>query len=406
MRKLCLFLIFISFSYKAYASHEPRTGIVRQLIKEERKIKKIGEGLASRFNSRLITDINLNDEYQSTDSRDQFRNNTITSRLSTSFDISQNLAINGFFKIEQFDKSSETTRRNTLSSGGGDRSFEDEGLFIEELNISYEDDAYAFIFGKFNPNFGSAWRWDRGIWNHEIAKNYRQVEKLGFQGVHLIGDAQKTGHYKFGYSIFTNDRKNFDNSKITKRDSDLKSDAIPGDTRSLKSYVLSLDVDFDFSKREKLSYHFSFADLAINSQAAADIYDESDNQKAFSAGMHYKYPLLSNFDIDTLLEYAKVKNYLGNADVKEQYFTSNLIAKIYQNYNITLGYAKRQNIVAQSFGYDQNVTELSCGYEFTQGKLFDHLLLQFGYKNQRDDYKESLESKNSLGFLLRYQKDF
>lgn len=405
MKKIWLFLILTSYSFNSYAYKEPRTGIVRQLIKEEQRIRNFDDNLLSRFNNRVIADFNLDGEYQSTDSQDQFKNSSLTNRLSSSFDITKNIAINGFFRFEQFDKATEITRRAAVN-GGGDRSFEDHGLFIEELNISYENDKYSLILGKFNPNFATAWRWDRGIWSHEISENYRQVEKLGFQGIYSAGDSAKEGNYKFGYAIFKNDRKNLDNSLITKRDSNSKSDAIPGDDSLLQSYLLSLDVDFDFSEDENLSYHFSYLNSAVNANATSIDYSKINDQKSFSTAINYKYPINNHFNIDALVEYVAIKNYLGNSDVKERYLISNLVTKIYQNYNLTLGYSQRQNIIEQSLGFDQNLSEISMGYEFAKNNYFNHLLLQIGYKNERSDYKTSLESRNSFGILLRYQQDF
>lgn len=404
MKKTYFFLIFILFSSPAWADEPSRGGIiVNQLIKED------GFGNEASYpilTSRFVADVNLNDEYQSSDRKDEFKSTSSKSRLYSSFNISKNFSINSFFRLTNFQKSSETSRRDILANGGGDRSFEDEGIITQELNISYNNEKHALVLGKFDLNFGSAWRWDRGIWNHNIADNYRQREKLGFNGIYRIGDAKKTGRYKFGYAIFTNDRKNFDNSTITQRDSDSKSDAVAGDTRSLKSYNLTLNIDFDFAEREKLSYNFSYVDLAINSRASSVAANKIDSQKGFAAGMNYKYPFLENLDLDALFEYSSIKNYNGNSDIGERYLTGNIIATIYQNWNATFGYSQMQNIEVKAFGYDQNLTEISFGYQFKKNNFFDKLIFQVGYKNQRNNYKTSLESRNSLGALMRYQKNF
>ena len=417
MKKFYLFLLFSLLPWKVFASDDAIQGILRQLIEEDAAEISLQESSTFKpeFKNRAVFDVNFNDEYQSTDRKDEYLDSFARGRLNSSFKFTKHFSINGFFSLSPTNKASETSRREASPSGGGDRSFEYEGLSVGELNLTYSRKKYTFLLGKFGLNFCSSCVWNRGLWTYSIAGNYGQGEKLGISGIYRLGDSEKTGRYQFGYAIFTNDRKNLDNSTITSRDSDKKSDAVPGDTRFPASYLASLDINFDFSKREKLSYHFAYEDLAVNKQASSIVASKIASQQGFVAGMNYKYPLGKNlgknfggenFDLDALLEYASIKNYKGNADISENYFTGNLIGRLYQNWNITLGYAERQNSQVNATGFDQNLSEISFGYEFQKNSFFDKLLFQVGYKNQRDDYKTSLETRNVLGALIRYQKDF
>ena len=233
---------------------------------------------------------------------------------------------------------------------------------------------------------------------------------MGFGGIYRVGDIRKTGQYELGFSAFTNDRKNLDNAIFSKRDSAHKSDAKPGDTRSLKSYVASLDVKFDFGEnfgsKEKLSYHFAYTNLAVNSNMSSVTSNKIADQKGFVAGLNYEYPLAENFALDALLEFEKTKNLNGDGDISEHYLTSSLITKIYHNWNVTLGYAERDNSHVDQDGFKQNTSEISFGYDFDKTILFDKLTIQAGYKNQRTDNKTNLNVQNVLGVLLRYYKNF
>jgi hypothetical protein len=383
-------------------NYEIQTGILRQLIEEKPKTEeKITDVFKPSFKNRLVFDVFSNDEYQSTDRKNEFRDTRSRGRLQSSFNFAKNFSLNTFLRLERSSQASENERRSQLSSGGGDRTFENEGISLEELNIAFKDGKHAFILGKFNLNFGSAWRWNRGIWSYDIASNYRQRSKLGVNGIYSLGDAKKNGSYRFSYALFTNDRKNFDNSIITKRDSQTKSDAVAGDTRSLESYITSLDINFDFSEREKLSYHFSYIDLAVNKRATEVPSERLKNQKGLVAGMNYKYPISEKVVLDGLVEYATIRNINGDSAVNNHYFTGNLIAKIDRKWNVTLGYAEESNSTL-----NKNLTEISAGYEFRDSKIFDRLLLQIGYKNQREFESNNLETRNSLGALIRYQKNF
>ena len=261
--------------------------------------------------------------------------------------------------------------------------------------------------GKFDLNFGKAWNFNRGIANHEIAQNYLQNEKVGFGQIMRIGDLKTTGRYQLSYSFFKNDRKYLDNSIITKGNNLSKEDAFPGDENIFKSYVISADIDFDFDNDKTLNYHFSYLNSAIN-EKHSNLADQNkiDDQKSFSASMNYIYPFNQDFILDSLVEYVSVKNYQGNSDIYERYLSANSILRIHKNYNLTLGHATRQNVQAQSYGFDENITEISTGYDFLESKFFDKLTFQLGYKRQRNDFKTSLETKNSLIALVRYQKRF
>jgi hypothetical protein len=356
--------------------------------------------------NRLILDLNADRNYQATNRRNEFSDTSVNARFFSTFNLSRNFFVNSFLRLQEARQISEAQRRAMTPDGGGNRSFENHGLAFEELVLAFDSKHFAAIAGKFNPNYGVAWRQGRGIWNHQISELYRQQEKLGFSTILRAGSAKKTGEYDFGFSVFTNDRKNLDNSIITKRDSDSKRDAKPGDTRALTSYVTSLDVEFDFAEKEKLTYHFAYMNLAVNERVSQVSQNKIDDQKGFVASMNYKYPLSENFVLDGLVEFNDTRNLNENSDVSEKYLIGSLVTKIYKNWNTTFGYSSLQNIGANAYGFDQNLSEISFGYDFDKTILFDRLTAQLGYRNRRLNYKTSLETENSAGVLLRYYKAF
>ena len=60
-----------------------------------------------------------------------------------------------------------------------DNFFDNEGIFIEELKLNYENGAWGFMAGKFNPQFGRAWDFGRGIWSEDFAEDYEITERIG-----------------------------------------------------------------------------------------------------------------------------------------------------------------------------------------------------------------------------------
>ncbi len=425
MKKIFLFLVLSVFSRGVLAQDNAQATILRDIIqgnvekssKEDdgqNKDQKGGHGGMHNLtqsntilSSRLITDINYDDNYQTTNRKDEYTDAYAHLHLFSTLNLTHNFFAKTSLKFTRVHQVSEAKRRNASPTGGGDRTFENHGAYIEEAALGYENKKLLLLAGKFNANFGTAWRRDRGIWAYVMAQqNYKLKEKLGLSAMYRFGNVKKTGLYEFGISTFTNDRKNLDNSIITGRDSAHKYNGLPGDTRSLKSYVASLDISFDFGPKEKLSYHFAYADLAVNAQASTVTPTKIDDQKGYVAGMRYVYPIKENFSVDGLLEYARMKNVGGNSDIGDQYFTFNLINRISQNWNITLAYDKRDESYIDQAGYQEDFVEVSGGYELGPTAFYDKLLLQVGYKNQRNDYKTSLETKNSWGALFRYIKSF
>ncbi len=116
--------------------------------------------------------------------------------------------------------------------------------------------------------------------------------------------------------------------------------------------------------------------------------------------MSYRCPIGEKLILDGIVEYVATHNVGGNSAVNEHFITSNLMTKL-DSWNVTTGYSRQNNTT-----FIRNLSEISFGYEFKKQPIFDHLLMQFGYKNQREYYSTGTETRNSLGALLRFQKNF
>ena len=359
-----------------------------------------------KITNRIISDLSLTDHIQNSEAKNQFRDTAGAIRYYLSAQLNQNFEIYGLAKLARFDNDNDIARLENSNKKGNSRTFENLGINLSELSLKYSKDNSSLIAGKFTTNFGTAWRWNKGIFVHSVAQYYALTEKLGFTAITKFGDLKKTGIYNFSLSLFTNDRKNLDNSLLHRKNSDTKSEAIAGDTRSLSSFTLATDINFEFKEKEKLSYHFAYSKLGVNKNATAIGLDKLKKQAGVVLGMNYKFPINKDLDLETILEYAKIKNINGDSAISDQYFTSNFILKYLSNYSLMLGNSNNKNKNRLSAGESLNVSEINLGYEFNKNAIFDKLNTQIGYHQTLTNTMNKTNKDKAFALLIRYYKNF
>jgi hypothetical protein len=394
IKTFAFFLLCISSN--AYAAETQAIDIFNTVNNGDKKL----------ITNLVVVDFTSNDTFHSSNRAQEYSDTSARLRFVSSIKLNNKLSIHSQFAINPIYTDSYNQRRDASPNGGGNRSFENEGLVANELYLKYREDKYTLLLGKMNLNYGSAWRWDRGIWTYELANEYRQVGKITTGAVYHLGNAKTTGQYNFNFNFFKNDRKYLDNSLFVKNDIANKSQAQAGDDNLLKSYMASLDIKFDFGEKEKLTYNFGYIKSAVNEQYSLVPSSRLKDQNGIVLGMNYKYPVRENYDIDALIEYSKMNNLNGDAALNERYFTANIINKLYNNWLITAGYSSHSSNLLQRNGYNQKLAELSFGYEFNKTAFFDRFIIQTGYKNMQNDFKTNVENRNTLGLLIRYYKSF
>ena len=359
-----------------------------------------------KITNRVISDLSITDHIKNSEAKNEFRDTTGALRYYLNIQLNQNFEIYGLAKLARFDNDNDIARRENSNKKGNSRTFENLGINLGELSVKYSKDNSSLIAGKFTTNFGTAWRWNKGIFVHSVAQNYALSEKLGFTAITKYGDLKKTGIYNFSLSLFTNDRKNLDNSLLHRKHSDTKSESIAGDTRSLSSFTLATDINFEFKEKEKLSYHIAYSKLGVNKNTTAVSLDRLKKQTGVVFGMNYKFPIQKNLDLETILEYAKIKNINGESAISDQYFTSNFILKYLSNYSLMIGNSNNKNKNRLSSGESLNVTEINLGYEFNKNAIFDKLTTQIGYYQTLTKTMNITNKDKAFGFLIRYYKNF
>jgi len=362
----------------------------------------------AKINSDLFVDLISHKNKNDLDNKREFNQTLVRARFINNLHLNQNLIVKSQILVNQFNRQ----QANQISF------LDNEGLALQEINLNYEDKInnltdYSFVLGKVNMDFGQGWAWNRGVWSDEISREYRQFEKIVVGSSISRGSKRDIGRYDLSFNFFKNDRKYLDNSIFAERISATKQDAIPGDENIFKSFNVNLKVDFDFSEKvhnqEELHYKFGYLKLAVNKRFSSVDKTNLKDQSSWLAGVDYKRSLNENISIDFLTEYVMVENFNGDVDISQRYFINNMIAKYNKNINITVSNSNKMQKKLNNYTAEQNLVELSTGYEFDKNNIFDSLLLQIGYKNFRNSVKSSASSfkeQRGLGALIRYSKNF
>lgn len=273
---------------------------------------------------------------------------------------------------------------------GDDTFFENEGVFIEEIKLNYKNGPWGVFAGKFNPGFGIAWDYGRGIWSEDFAEDYEITEKLGV-GTAYTFETEHSGNHTVTASTFFADTSALSESTITGRGRVKKSDGGASNTEDFSSFVVSLDGE-NAGGIENLSYHLGFRHLAEGDVPTAG----GDDEQGFAANVNYVIPVSDAVKSDVLLEVVSISNIDGGTD-DARYYTASIVNTLYDDWNVTVGYTKRDIDVSGAADVNDHLLQVSGGYDFGNG-----LTLEAGWKNT----EESGVDTNILGGLARYTIEF
>jgi len=359
------------------------------------------------LHNRIVADLSLVDDLQDKNIKNNFAGTNGNIRLISALDITKNLELNSFLRFSRFDGLNQSIRRINSFHGGGNINFENTDVAINELNLKYNYKNSAIIAGKFSGNFGTAWRWNRGIFIHKIPNQYSLNNKLGFTAVQKLGNAKNVGLYSFSFGLFTNDSTKFDKTLFHKLSIESPNKSRAGDTKKLDSFNLATDIVFDFDNNEKLTYHLAFSSLNVNSKKSTLPLNILKRQSGWVFGMDYINNLKKDLDFENLIEYAKINNVDGNSNIDDSYFSTNFIITFQKKYNLLIGNSNKKSKRYIVNSVHENTSEINIGYDFTANNFFDRLVLQTGYQHYfNQTTSQAKQSFDSFGCLLRYYKNF
>ncbi|MGB4056607.1 MAG: hypothetical protein WBK77_00810 [Alphaproteobacteria bacterium] len=272
---------------------------------------------------------------------------------------------------------------------GEDGFFDNEGLYVEQLMLSYTDEHFSVFAGKYGPTFGTAWDLTPGVYGVDFAEDYELAEKIGGGASCTFGN-DATGEHTITGNVFFADTTFLSDSTITRRGDLDESDGGISNTEDLSSFSLTLDSENVFAV-EGLNTH-----LGYRNQDEGDADVGLDNESGYVAGVNYTFPLSDRVEAMVLAEWAGIYDVDGASD-DTNYLTLGGSVTIDGHWNVAASYTARNTDVAGGGDVDDYLAQTSVGYQFDNGIAFD-----VGYSNREEASVET----STVGALLSYTYEF
>lgn len=262
----------------------------------------------------------------------------------------------------------------------------DEGLIVEQLKAQYENEDMKVFFGKFDPDFGSAFRDEKrlGIFTGDFTRDYQLREKIGGGITALLENSE------ISFSTFFNDTSGLTQSALNQRYTVPTGNNVAGNTGSLSSYVVSWDGQ-DLFGVKNLFYNFGYRDLGVNNVPG------SSNEIGYVGGLEYSIPLSLHTSIVPFFEIAKINHFYGQSNLDALYMTSALIAR-YSGWSATITNVVRNmsqtTIAGNTHEYQM---EYTLGYKFSNNVAIDVT---------RANIKEGTNAFTAIGAMISYAYKF
>ena len=268
------------------------------------------------------------------------------------------------------------------------------GLGIETLNIGYKNSDLAVALGKINPTFGKAFDKSRfsGIYGTLMPEEYELTEKIGGYISAILPVGTIT------LNTFFDDTTDLSRTMFNslKRD---KSKGGAGNTEKLNNFSLTYDGKF-----ENLALNFGFRYLDVD-------FDAEEPEKGFVAGVEYLFELPYEVNFMPFVELAYFDNFDGMKSRNVGYFTTYLPI-IIENWHFIFTNTTKYDHESGYKNYTSYLTQLSLGYKFDFGLMFDVARVWERYAKKADGFvnvesnEKWLKHADSWAVMVSYSLNF
>lgn len=308
--------------------------------------------------------------------------NTLTTTIEPSIKVAltERLAIEAGLVLEQVQD----------PDAGDDTYFDNHGVYVEQLKLSYSGENWSVFAGKYNAVFGTAWDVTPGVYGVDFAEDYEMTEKLGLGG--SIGhDFGVLGTQTLSAGLFFADTSFLSNSSITKRDDLDLNDGGVANTEDFASFTASLD-GADFAGLKGLNTH-----LSLRSQSEGHVDTDTVRENGYAAGINYTRPLSERVEMFVMGEWAGLRDEGGTSGKDVDYLNLGGSLVFDSHWNLGASFTSRDTKETGLAELDDEMYQISAGYAFDNGFGID-----VGYKSS----EESDVDTQTAGVLLSYGYEF
>ncbi|MCZ4351922.1 hypothetical protein O4H61_05285 [Roseovarius aestuarii] len=192
-----------------------------------------------------------------------------------------------------------------------DRTFEDHGLYVQELYYAHDFGPAQMMLGKFNPAFGMAWDEAPGLYGTDFAGDYEITEQLGASIT--VPFAIGASENELTFAVFNADRSILSDSLGKERGQTSLPAGGVTNTTGPESFVLSVGGSWG-----EMGYNVSLQNLA---KGVGDVAD----QTGVSLGVTHTYDL--GLPVSMLAEVAYFDDFGGTFN-SARYSTIGLSAPV------------------------------------------------------------------------------
>ncbi len=248
---------------------------------------------------------------------------------------------------------------------GESRTFQDHGLVVEALTLDYELDDLHLYAGKFGPHFSIAYDAAPGVYGTDMSEDTNEIAEMVGAGFAygFGGDARS---YTLSGSVFTADTSDLSDSVGNKRGRTREADGGPGNTGSMESFAVALDIE-----QEGLLVHLGAVQMTTDylEDDEGNVLAEDDEARAVAAA---EFAVADG--LTALVEYAHFSNFGGEKDIDAQVFTVGGMMEFDGGWYAAASYTSRdpeeapadaQFQVSGGYVFD-NGLELSAGWKWVE----------------------------------------
>lgn len=270
---------------------------------------------------------------------------------------------------------------------GESRTFQDHGLVVEALTLDYETGDLHLYAGKFGPHFSLAYDEAPGVYGTDMSEDTNEIAEMVGAGFAygFGGDARS---YTLSGSVFTADTSDLSDSVGNKRGRLREADGGPGNTGSMESFAVALDIE-----QEGLLVHLGAVQMTTDYLVDEDTgeRDEAGADDETRAVAAAQFAVAEG--LTALVEYAHFSNFEGVKDIDAQVFTVGGMMEFDGGWYAAASYTSRDPEEAPADAQFQ----ASGGYVFDSG-----LELSAGWKWLEEDNVQS----RTLGLFAVHSWEF